>query len=55
MIAVWISCSLEVALERNRSRPSDQVVRDEVVRLVFDTFEPPTSEEGFDEVIKVEC
>jgi hypothetical protein len=25
-----------------------------VVRLVFDTFEPPTREEGFEEVVKIE-
>jgi predicted kinase len=54
MIGIWISCPLDIALARNRSRPSDQVVADDVIRLVFDTFEPPTVEEGFDELFKVE-
>jgi predicted kinase len=53
MIAIWVSCPLDVALARNRSRPPDQVVSDEVVRLVFNTFEPPTVNEGFDEVLEV--
>ena len=54
LICVWVWCPLDVALAQNRGRPADQVVRDEVVRLVFNTFEPPTLEEGFDEVLKVE-
>jgi predicted kinase len=54
LICIWISCPLEIALSQNRSRASDQVVPEEVVRLVFNTFEPPTLEEGFEEVFKVE-
>ena len=54
LICIWISCPLEVALVQNRARRPDHVVPDEVVRLVFNTFEPPTLEEGFDEVFKVE-
>ena len=54
MICIWISCPLDIALARNRSRAPDQVVLDDVIRLVFNTFEPPTVEEGFDEVFKVD-
>ena len=54
MICIWISCPLDIALARNRSRAPDQVVADEVIRLVFNTFEPPTVKEGFDEVFKVD-
>jgi tRNA uridine 5-carbamoylmethylation protein Kti12 len=53
LICIWISCPLDVALVRNRARPNDQVVPDEVVRLVFNDFEPPTEEEGFDEVFEI--
>ena len=55
MICIWISCPLDIALARNRSRAPDQVVKDDVIRLVFNTFEPPTEEEGFDEVFKVDA
>jgi hypothetical protein len=54
LVCIWISCALDVALARNRARPPDQVVSEEVVRLVFNNFEPPTREEGFDEVLRVE-
>ena len=54
LICIWISCSLDMALARNRARPPDQIVPDEVVRLVFNTFEPPTLDEGFDEISKIE-
>jgi len=54
LICIWIFCPLDVAIARNRARPSDQVIADEVVQLVFNTFEPPTLEEGFDEVSKIE-
>ena len=53
LICIWISCPLDVALARNRARPEDQVVPDDVVRLVFNTFEPPTVDEGFDEVYEI--
>jgi AAA domain-containing protein len=53
IVCIWIRCPLDVALMRNRARPADQVVPDEVVQLVFNTFEPPTVEEGFDEVLEI--
>src|SRR5262245_5600268 len=55
LVCIWIFCALDVALAQNRARPPDQVVREEVVRLVFNNFEPPTVEEGFDEVLKIEA
>src|SRR5215471_3412835 len=54
LICIWISCPLDVASARNRGRPTDEIIRDDVIRLVFNTFEPPALEEGFDEVFKVE-
>lgn len=54
LIGIRISCALDVALARNRARPSDEVVPDEVVRIVFKEFEPLSLEEGFDEVIEIE-
>jgi|SRR5262245_3661534 len=54
LICIWISCPLDMALARNRARPHDQVIEDEVVRFVFNNFEPPTLAEGFDEVVKIE-
>ena len=54
LICIRILCALDVALARNRDRPPDQVVPDDVVRLVFNDFEPPSLEEGFDEVIEIE-
>ena len=53
LICVWISCSLDVALARNRARSKDQVVPDDIIRLVFNDFEPPTIEEGFDAVLEI--
>jgi predicted kinase len=54
LVCIWISCPLDVALARNRARAPDEIVDDQVIRLVFNTFEPPIPEEGFDEVLKVE-
>lgn len=53
LICIWISCPLDLALVRNRTRPRDQVVPEDVVRLVFNNFEPPTVDEGFDEIFEI--
>ena len=53
LTCIWISCPPDVALARNHARPADQVVPDEVVRLVFNNFEPPNKEEGFDDVLEI--
>jgi predicted kinase len=54
LIGIRISCPLDVALARNRCRAPDEVVPDDVVRIVFEEFEPLTLEEGFDKVFEVE-
>jgi hypothetical protein len=53
-VSIWISCELDIALAQNSARPPDEIVPVEVVRLVFKDFEPPTLEEGFDEVFTVQ-
>ena len=47
VIGIRISCALDVAVARNRARPPDVVVADEVVRTVFNEFESLSLEEGF--------
>lgn len=51
-VAVFAKCDLDVALERNRQRPG--VVPVQVVKRMFRNLEPPTTEEGFVEVIEVD-
>jgi predicted kinase len=51
--AVWVKVSLETALRRNRERPTDEVVPDDAVENVFRIFEPPSLQEGFQEVFVV--
>jgi hypothetical protein len=53
MVAVWIDTPLERALAQNAARPLDEVVPELAIRSVFDLLEPPTTSEGFDEVIAV--
>lgn len=53
-IAVWINVPLETALARNRQRPQDEQVSEEVIRYVFSNFEPPTIDEGFVEIHSVQ-
>lgn len=50
-VAVFVDCSLEVAVERDRQRP-DRVGED-VVRRYHAQLQPPTVDEGFAEVIQV--
>jgi predicted kinase len=54
LIGIRISCTLDEALQRNRARAPDEVVPDEVIRIVCKEFEPLSREEGFDEVFEVE-
>lgn len=51
--AVWLKVELETALYRNNNRPADEIVPDDAVENVFQIFEPPSLEEGFDEVVTV--
>ena len=47
-VAVWLRCPLETARGRNQSRPNP--VPEDVITRFDAQFEPPTVEEGFDEV-----
>lgn len=51
-VAVFVKCDLDIALERNRQRPG--VVPVQVVKRMFRNLEPPTTEEGFVEVIEID-
>jgi predicted kinase len=53
-IAVWFRTPLDACLERNRSRPPDEVVSERGLRNVFAALEPPSEEEGFAGVIAVD-
>jgi predicted kinase len=52
--AVWIKVALETALQRNRLRQADQIVPDFAIENVFQLFEAPTLDEGFDNVVIVD-
>lgn len=52
-VAVFMQCDLEVAMERNRSRP--RPVPDEVVERMYANLQPPDVSEGFADVIWVTC
>jgi predicted kinase len=51
-VAVYVKCDLAVAGQRNRQRPIP--VPDAVVTNFYRILEPPTVEEGFDEVVLIE-
>lgn len=50
-IAVCIQCNVATALERNKKR-SDPVP-EEVIRRMYDTLQPPTLSEGFEDIVYV--
>lgn len=50
-VAVFVDCPLPVAHRRNQQRPAP--VPREVVESFSRRLEPPTVEEGFDEVIRI--
>ena len=54
-VAVWFMTPLEVCLSRNASRPADEVVPEQAVRNVHSAIEPPSTAEGFAQVIEVAC
>lgn len=53
-IAIWIKTPIDIALNRNRFRPSDQQVPDETIQSVAEIFESPSKTEGFREVFEIE-
>lgn len=52
-VAVWFQTSLPNCLARNALRPNDEVVSEQGIRNVFAALEPPSIEEGFEEVLIV--
>lgn len=52
-VAVWFQTSLETCLARNAQRPMDEIVAEQAIRNVFAALEPPSVEEGFEEVLVV--
>lgn len=53
LVAVWVQLSLELALQRNRQRASDEIVPEEAVQSVYNQLEAPDFSEGFAEIIWV--
>jgi bifunctional polynucleotide phosphatase/kinase len=52
--AVYLKCPIEIALKRNAMREGKGRVPDGAVRFYNKTLQPPSKEEGFDEVEVVE-
>jgi AAA domain len=52
-IAVWCQTPLSVCLERNATRPQDEVVDERGLRNVFAALEPPDVVEGFASIIEL--
>lgn len=51
--AVWVNAPLGLALSRNRLRAPDKRVPEAAIRSVFSLLEPPSTDEGFNQVIEV--
>jgi predicted kinase len=52
--AIWVHTPLNVALERNASRPEDERVPREAVESVAELLEAPTFQEGFSEIYRID-
>ena len=52
-VCVYMKCPYEVCMERNLSR--ERVVPKDVMERMNKFLEPPTLDEGWDEIITVEC
>lgn len=55
VVAVFVQATLEEALARNGLRTPDKVVPEQALRSVFGMLEPPTVEEGFASVLRVDA
>lgn len=53
-IGVWIDAPFAVAAQRNALRTGLACIKEEAMLDVFSKLEPPSPEEGFDEIIIVE-
>ncbi|VVE78492.1 hypothetical protein PSP31120_01705 [Pandoraea sputorum] len=49
--AAWVKVELKTALRRNKSRPADEVVPDTAIENVFRIFQPPSLDEGFNDLL----
>lgn len=52
-MAIWFTTSLDDCISRNASRPQDERVPEQNIRNVHAAIEPPTLEEGFNELLIV--
>jgi len=52
-IGVWINEPFDVAMARNAQRSGLARIKEETMRHVFEGLEPPTLDEGFDEVMVI--
>ncbi|GAA5006149.1 hypothetical protein GCM10023206_11420 [Acinetobacter puyangensis] len=50
-VAVCLMTSLQQCLERNRQRPTDEIVNTMALRNVYQAYEQPTLEEGFADIL----
>jgi hypothetical protein len=50
LLGGWIKTSVDVALQRNASRPMDERAQEESIRSVAGLFEAPTRAEGFEKL-----
>lgn len=53
IVSYYFETDLDCALERNRERQGKERIPDQGVRATARKFEPPSIEEGFDEIYKV--
>lgn len=50
-ICIYITTSLEECLRRNAKREGKARLPDWVIEHIYETFEPPTLDEGWDEIL----
>ena len=53
-VGVWVDTPLDVAYARNERRPVDERVPREAISSVHEMLEPPTLDEGFSEIYRVD-
>lgn len=54
-VAVWINTPIEIALQRNASRPEGERVPESIIQHVLEQLEPPSLTEGFVRIIEVDA
>ncbi|WP_137939414.1 ATP-binding protein [Chitinivorax sp. B] len=53
VVAVWLNTPFDVALAQNATRTGLACIREEAIRHVYDQLEPPSIEEGFDQIMEI--